>query len=237
MARLAVLFVFFSCYAAALAVNVHGVVQWNDHCRSYAELGHAVVVLDNGVASGSITRDGRPDVEPGVYVASVNSHDHQFDNLRIDVLPEPDALPEVRPYAVGTPLNPPSPYKLGYPIKLTPRKRSEYFVPHEAFNVMGMFQSPMVLMMGFAGIMVLGMPYLMKHMDPETMEDFKETQAKLARFQSSMQTGDLKSSIQALAGTDEAAAGPVTTATTRQANSSSSGAGPAKNRGNKKKRG
>lgn len=81
--------------------------------------------------------------------------------LRIDVPPEPESPPEVRPYTVGTPLNPPSPIKLPYPIKLVPRQRKRYFIPHQSFNVLQMFQNPMMLIMVFGGLMMLAMPYVM----------------------------------------------------------------------------
>ena len=128
-------------------------------------------------------RTGSPDVVAGTYIVSVIARDHVFDKvgticdlwfsplcslsvethcpqLRVDVPPEPEYPPEVRPYTVGTPLNPPSPVKLPYPIKLVPRQRKSYFVPHQSFNVVQMFQSPMMLMMVFGGMMMLAMPYI-----------------------------------------------------------------------------
>jgi ER membrane protein complex subunit 7 len=81
--------------------------------------------------------------------------------LRVDVPPEPESSPEVRPYAIGTPLNPPSPIKLPYPVKLVPRQRNSYFVPHQSFSVMLILQNPMMLIMVFGGVMMLAMPYIM----------------------------------------------------------------------------
>jgi ER membrane protein complex subunit 7 len=80
--------------------------------------------------------------------------------FRVDVPPEPESSPEVHPYTVGTPLNPPSPVKLPHPVKLVPRQRKSYFVPHQSFNVMQMFQNPMMLIMVFGGLMMLAMPYI-----------------------------------------------------------------------------
>jgi hypothetical protein len=80
--------------------------------------------------------------------------------LRVDVPPEPDSLPEVSPYTIGTPLNPRSPVKFPYPIKLVPRQKKSYFVPLQSFNVVQMFQNPMMLMMVFGGLMMLAMPYI-----------------------------------------------------------------------------
>ncbi|KAI0068471.1 hypothetical protein BV25DRAFT_1987245 [Artomyces pyxidatus] len=235
MARLATFLALLSISATGFAIDVSGVVQWNEHCADFAELGHAKVILDNGIASGSILRDGRfviPDVDAGVYVASVVSHDHQFDQLRIDVPSEADSPPEIRPYTAGTPLNPPSAVKLAYPIKLVPRQRNKYFVPVESFNMIGMFQNPMMLMMLFGGAMMLGMPYLMKQMDPEMLQEFKENQAKMTNFQNSIQSGDIKSGLSSLMAGDEPQPA-VAPATTKQANPSSTNV---KNRGNKKRR-
>jgi len=75
----------------------------------------------------------------------------------IDSKPEP----EVRPYIAGTPLNPLSSVLLGYPITLPVRKKNDYFIPQESFNIVAMFQNPMMVLMVFAGVMVLAMPYIM----------------------------------------------------------------------------
>ena len=80
--------------------------------------------------------------------------------LRIDIPPQPDYPPDVSPYTIGTPLNPRSPIKLPYPIKLVPRHKKSYFVPLQSFNIVQMFQNPMMLMMVFGGLMMLAMPYI-----------------------------------------------------------------------------
>jgi hypothetical protein len=80
--------------------------------------------------------------------------------LRIDINPT-DSLPEVHPYVLGTPFNPVSPIILPYPITLIARSKNSYFVPRESFNVVGMFQNPMMLIMVFTGVMMFAMPYIM----------------------------------------------------------------------------
>ncbi|KAJ3971333.1 hypothetical protein EV361DRAFT_962692 [Lentinula raphanica] len=180
------------------AVDVKGQISWNDICRGYSQLGHAKVVLDNMRYSGGILRDGFfiiPNVPSGTYLLSVISHDHQFDQMRVDIK---DDSVEVHPYIPGTPMNPPSTILLPYPITLSARQRFNYFAPRESFNIMGMLKSPMILMMIFGGGLVLGMPYLMKNMDPEALEDFKREQAKMSNAQAALQSGDLKSGFSAL---------------------------------------
>jgi hypothetical protein len=79
--------------------------------------------------------------------------------LRIDVAPT-DPVPEIRPYILGTPFNPASTISLPYPITLVPRSKNVYFVPRESFNLIGMFQNPMMLLMVLTGVMVFAMPYI-----------------------------------------------------------------------------
>ena len=71
--------------------------------------------------------------------------------------------PEVRPYVPGTPLSSTanSPVTVTYPLSVHPRYKNEYFVPKQSFNIVGMLQSPMIMMMGAVGVMVLALPYMM----------------------------------------------------------------------------
>ncbi|KAH9968911.1 hypothetical protein BC827DRAFT_1166433 [Russula dissimulans] len=182
-----------SAWVTVLAADLSGFVQWNEHCPDSLQLGHARVVLDNSIASGTISRDGLftvPDVAVGTYIVSVISHDHVFDKLRIDVPPESESPPEVRPYTDGTPLDPPSPIKLPYPIKLVPRQRNSYFIPHQSFNVVQMLQNPMMLITVFGGLMMLAMPYIMKNVDPEVLQEAQQNQSRL---RNALQSGDTKS--------------------------------------------
>jgi len=185
----------------SFSLDIRGKIQWNTECPSIGDMGPSKVMLDDGEHSGGVMRDGRfviPDVPVGTYILSVSSHDHSFDQLRIDVLNETNVLPEVRPYVPATPLNPPSTVILPYPITLVARQKNVYFVPQESFNLLAMFQNPMMIMMVVVGVMVLAMPYIMKNMDPEMLDEFKERQAKMHSIQNSLQNGDIKSSISAL---------------------------------------
>lgn len=223
---LAVAVLFASACTTCFAAEISGFVEWNGHCADAIQLGHAKVVLDNSVASGSVSRNGTfviPDVAAGTYLVSVVSRDHVFDKLRVDVPPELDSPPEVSPYTIGTPLNPRSPIKLPYPIKLVPRQTKSYFVPHQSFNVVQMFQNPMMLIMVFGGFMMLAMPYLTKNLDPALLQEAQQNQAK---FTTALQSGDLKSGISALAGGDAA----ITTATSPQAGLSNNAVKRAKKR-------
>ncbi|KAK0481900.1 hypothetical protein IW261DRAFT_1563186 [Armillaria novae-zelandiae] len=182
------LFGILSLLISVHAVDLTGRLQWNDVFSSWVQ---SKVVLDNGRRSGGVVQDGSftiHDVPAGTYILSVSTHDFVFDQMSFRM-----PTVEARPYPPATPLNPPVPNLLPYPLTLTPRTKHNYFVPPDSFNMLGMLKSPMVLMMVFTGAMVLAMPYLMKNMDPEALEDFKEQQAKVAKMQSAVTNGDFKS--------------------------------------------
>ncbi|QRV90698.1 imitation switch two complex protein [Ceratobasidium sp. AG-Ba] len=134
---------------------------------------HTVVVLDGGVYSaGTIWPVHSEDVSDGAYVLSVLAPDHVFDFIRIDV---ENTTVTARPHVLGTPFEPSvnSP-TLAYPLTLTARGKNSYFVPREGFNVAGMFQNPMMMMMVITGVMVLFMPKLMESMGDEMKQEIEQ---------------------------------------------------------------
>ncbi|THH34112.1 hypothetical protein EUX98_g31 [Antrodiella citrinella] len=197
-----------SSFCSALALDLKGQILWNDVCPGklcHHTEGQARVQLDDGRLHSGITRDGRftiPNVPKGIYILEVVAHDHVFDKLRIDVV-ETELLPEVRPYIPGTPLSPPAQVLLSYPIVLYARAAYDFYIPRQSFNVLAMFQNPMMLMMVFTGVMVLAMPYLMKNMDPEALQDFGKHQSKIAEVQNAFQSGDIKSGFSAIMNSGE----------------------------------
>lgn len=62
---------------------------------------------------------------------------------------------------LGTPLTSATSASLRYPIVLMPRHKNNYFKPRESFNLLGMFQNPMMMIMVLTGAMMLGTPYIM----------------------------------------------------------------------------
>lgn len=62
---------------------------------------------------------------------------------------------------LGTPLISATSVSLRYPIVLAPRHKNNYFKPRESFNLLGMFQNPMMMVMVLTGAMMLGTPYIM----------------------------------------------------------------------------
>jgi hypothetical protein len=194
-----------SCVALAFALDIAGKVSWTDICPNAASLGQAKVALDDGIFSGSVTHDGEfiiPDVPDGTYILSLISHDYFFNQLRLDVK---NSTAEVRLFVPGTPLNPPSPVLLPYPIVLIPREKSVYFVPPETFNLVAMMSNPMMLLMVVGGGMMLAMPYLMNHLDSDAMEDFKQQ----GRIKGALHSGDSKAGLAPVIATADEHNSPV----------------------------
>ncbi|KAF9535849.1 hypothetical protein CPB83DRAFT_842451 [Crepidotus variabilis] len=205
MARLITLFLqaLLAFFPLARAIDVTGHVAWNVVCLNTTALGPATVSLDEGVHYGSITRGGRftiPDVPDGSYLLSVHSHHYVFDQLRIDVANASATPVEVHPYIPGTPFNPSSAVVLPYPIVLAPKERYSFFMPRESFNIGGMLSNPMMLMMIGLGVFMLLTPYIMKNLDPETLEELKKEQAKM---HTALQSGDLKGLSSIMTGNGE----------------------------------
>ncbi|CAE6473481.1 unnamed protein product [Rhizoctonia solani] len=167
-----------SCATSAWAANVEGRIEWNSVCPSITELKpNTVVVLDGGRYSGGVRRSGEftiADVADGAYVLSVLSPDHVFDFVRIDV---DNNTISAHPHVLGTPfeLSVASP-ALPYPLTLSARSKNVYFVPREGFNLAGMFQNPMMLMMVVTGAMVMFMPKLMDNLSEETKQELQQKQ-------------------------------------------------------------
>jgi len=170
--------------ALVCAVDITGQIRWNDVCPNATALGHAKVLLDEGIYHGSVTSNGKfviPDAPDGTYILSIESHDYAFDQYRIDVNQSSISPVEVRPHSLGISMNPPSEVTLFYPLSIAAKEKFVYFLPRESFNLGGMLSSPMMLAMIACGVLVLAMPYIMKNMDPETLEEFKREQARMSR--------------------------------------------------------
>ncbi|KIM32649.1 hypothetical protein M408DRAFT_184612 [Serendipita vermifera MAFF 305830] len=202
-----------SLAALIQAVDIKGTIVPNEILKDIKSLGATKVVLDDGRRSGAVTRNGHfhiPHVEPGTYILQVLAPQYHFEPLRIDVLESSD-LPEVRSYTPGTPLDPPSMFTLPYPLTLQARRKLDFFVPEASFNILGMLQNPMMLMMGVTALAVLGLPYMLKNLDPETMKDINESQQMMAKMQNNLDlssglSGLLSSAAQAAQG--EVGSGP-----------------------------
>ena len=160
---------------------MEGKIEWNTVCPSITELKPSTrVVLDGGVYRGGIRRSGEfviEDVADGAYVLSVLSPDHVFDFVRIDI---DNGTVSAHPHVLGTPfeLSVAGP-ALPYPLALTARSTNQYFVPREGFNLAGMFQNPMMILMAITGVMVMFMPKMMDSLSEETKQELQQKQQEM----------------------------------------------------------
>lgn len=62
-----------------------------------------------------------------------------------------------------------------YPIVLTAHAKATYFQQRQAFSITGfLFGNPMALIMIFSVFMVIGMPMMMKNIDPEELKKMQK---------------------------------------------------------------
>lgn len=162
-------------------------------------------MLDGGLRTALIRRTGDfafHDVDAGLYILSVEARHFVFDHFLIEVHDEETKAPTVYPYIPGTPLLPKANVTLPHPVALLARRRNTYFVPRESFNLVGMFSNPMMMLMLFTGVMMFAMPSIMNSMDPETMQEAKQMQAKILGVQQAVQSGDFAALKQTVSGGD-----------------------------------
>jgi len=176
--------------------QLKGQIEWNSMCPDFNALHSARAVLDDGRRwSAGVLKDGTfviRNVEPDQYVLSVLASDFLFDQVLVQVSNESSKPPTVMPYTLGTPMTDmSSPVTLPYPLRISARRRNQYYVPHEGFNLVGMFQNPMMLLMAFAGVMVFATPYLMKNLDTDAVKEVDERRHTVAKTQSSVPSTDI----------------------------------------------
>ncbi|KAF8316128.1 hypothetical protein DL93DRAFT_2111649 [Clavulina sp. PMI_390] len=170
--------------STALAINVEGSVVWDFKCTDLKALHpQTKVVLDGGRYRASIRKDGKftfYDVAPGSYVLEVLARDHEFDPLRVDVLPELPAAPAstpapASPSATSTPSDddeplfvpiPPSPKPL---IEVRPAIPGTPFHAHSSAHLQALQQLPYPIAISTKGEKV----YVVKKKGFDVLEMFK----------------------------------------------------------------
>ncbi|KAI8080147.1 uncharacterized protein B0P05DRAFT_612229, partial [Gilbertella persicaria] len=119
------------------------------------------VALNGAQHIAHITSKGEftfPNVKPGSYLLEVQSIQHIYPRLRVDI----DENDNIRASytGIGNDWNQRG-YSVSHPFELQAKAEAEYFMQRQGFNVMGMFKNPMFLMLGFSAIMMFFMPKIM----------------------------------------------------------------------------
>ncbi|KAK9242653.1 hypothetical protein V1506DRAFT_546845 [Lipomyces tetrasporus] len=113
-------------------------------------------------------------VTAGSYVLSVNSIEHAFPTLRVDVAEnEVEVFLAHRGNEWGF-----KGARQPYPIELKPFAPAVYYQYREGFNVLKLFKNPMLLIGLLTLIMVFVLPKMMDSLDPEQLKEIQQQQAK-----------------------------------------------------------
>lgn len=102
-------------------------------------------------------------VPPGVHLLDVQSREHHFSQVKIQLLAEALDGPKCIEYVYpGAPKQ-----AIPHPLELTAHAAYQYYEPRQGFSFFSMLKNPMVLMMVVSvGLMVM-MPKMMEGLDPE----------------------------------------------------------------------
>ncbi|KAL7488146.1 hypothetical protein ACHAW6_013744 [Cyclotella cf. meneghiniana] len=125
---------------------------------------------------GSLTTYTMPDgsfvfhrVPPGVHLLDVQSREHHFSQVKIqlleDAMDSPKCVEYVYPGATKQ--------AVPHPLELTAHASYQYYEPREGFSILGIFKNPMLLMMIVMGGMMFLMPKMMENLDPEQKEQMQ----------------------------------------------------------------
>jgi hypothetical protein len=105
-------------------------------------------------------------VPPGVHLLDVQSRQHHFSQVKIQLLEEAMDSPKCIEY-----IYPGSPKQaIPHPLELTAHASYQYYEPRQGFSILGIFKNPMLLMMLVMGGMMFIMPKMMENLDPEQKE-------------------------------------------------------------------
>lgn len=182
-------------------------MAWNTVLPDISQLptDSKVLLRSNVVYEEFIRRDGNfvlQNVPPGRYVLSVLCRTVSFPTLSIQVLPDAESLPIVKPHVYGQALPPPSDLgtrpepRLQYPIQLIPVAEIQYEEFKVGFNPIAMLLgNPMYLLMAGLGIFMMITPKILALMDPEALAEAQANQASLHKQMNSLQNIDLASGL------------------------------------------
>lgn len=112
-------------------------------------------------------------VPPGVHLLDVQSREHHFSQVKIQLLEEAMDVPKCIEYVFpGAPKQ-----AIPHPLELTAHASYEYYEPRQGFSMFGMLKNPMFLMMLVSVVGMVMMPKMMEGMDPEQKEQMQKQMA------------------------------------------------------------
>ncbi|KAL7513634.1 hypothetical protein ACHAXN_013005 [Cyclotella atomus] len=146
------------------------------------------LTLNDGTFSTYTLPDGSftfHHVPPGVHLLDVQSREHHFSQVKIQLLEDAMDSPKCIEYVYpGAPKQ-----SISHPLELTAHASYQYYEPRQGFNLFAIFKNPMILMMIVMGGMMFMMPKMMENLDPEQKEQMQrqlEMQQDPSKMLSSM---------------------------------------------------
>ncbi|KAK4511288.1 uncharacterized protein ATC70_012503 [Mucor velutinosus] len=177
--------------AIASALNIQGKIIPNTVLEDVSKIDSSTtrIVLNGAQYTAHIQSNGEfniPHVQPGSYLLEVQSIEHVYPKIRVDINEENQV--QAAYTGLGIDWNQRG-YSVVYPLEIQAKAEAEYFMQRQGFNIMGMFKNPMMLMMGASAIMMFFMPKMMKslqNMDPEAANEISKSQADAQKMLSDM---------------------------------------------------
>ncbi|KAI9142493.1 hypothetical protein BKA69DRAFT_1021630, partial [Paraphysoderma sedebokerense] len=119
------------------------------------------VILNGGQFSTNIKSNGKfefIDIPEGSYLVSILSNTFFFDKIRIDIGKNNIAYRSGLGFEWSA-----SQEEIAYPPQIAAVGTKQYLAARESFSVVSLLANPMILMMGFTGLMLFAMPKLMEN--------------------------------------------------------------------------
>ncbi|KAK4505261.1 hypothetical protein PRZ48_003224 [Zasmidium cellare] len=150
---------------------------------------HAILLGPPGVRyDAPIRRDNTfvfNDIPDASYLLTLQSRDHFFPPLRVDVTKAPEEAAQTisawQTFRGNEWSNKGPSYGTGKGdliIAVNPIAQKDFYMVRGGFNLLSFFKNPMILMALGSGVLIFGMPYIMDNMDPEAKAEFEEMQKK-----------------------------------------------------------
>lgn len=123
---------------------------------------------------------------PASYLLTLHSRDYTFPTLRIDVSTT-DQISAWQTFRGNEWSNKGPSYGSSsedgsstdeLTIHVAPSGQKEYYQQRTGFSIISFLKSPMILMALVSVLMIVGLPYMMENMDPETKKEFEDMQSK-----------------------------------------------------------
>ncbi|KAJ1982232.1 hypothetical protein H4R33_005079 [Dimargaris cristalligena] len=184
----------------ALAFQVEGVLVPSASLPDPLTIGPATrVLVDGGRQSTWLRQDGRFEifVPVGTWLMEIESKDYIFPKYQIQVSADAEGRESVTTMTLvpGQQWDSTNAKIVKHPLEISPLVKMDFFTPRESFNILSMFASPYMLMMGVTVLMMFVMPKLQAGLDPEGKQELEAETSKMHKQMNSLQTPDFAASL------------------------------------------